>query len=72
MVIFSFINIWNNQFKTNAIVYKLLLTGNKFIPGLHLRQSALTYNACGALTKHRKRYEKFRETVGLKYIYKNE
>ena len=56
----------------NKINNKFLLTGNKFIPELHLRQPELTYNACEPCTKHHERIQKFRETVNLKHIYKNE
>ena len=31
---------------------KFLLTGDKLEPELYLRQSRITYNACGASTKH--------------------
>ena len=29
------------------MVNKLLLTGDKFIPEMHLRQPGFTYSACG-------------------------
>ena len=32
-----------------------LLTEDKFMPGLHLRQSGFTYSACGLFAKHRER-----------------
>ena len=48
------------------------LTGDKFMPKLHLRQPGFTYSACGLFTKHRKRIQKFKETDDLNYIYKNE
>ena len=56
----------------NKFVNKFLLTGDKFMPELHLRQTGFTYSACGSFTKHRKRIQKFRETRNLNYIYKNE
>ena len=37
----------------NEIVNKFLLGGDKFIPEMHLRQSILTYSACGPFTKSR-------------------
>ena len=56
----------------NKFVNKFLLTGDKFMPELHLRQTGFTYSACGSFTKHRKRVQKFRETSNWNYIYKNE
>ena len=55
----------------NKFVNKFL-TGDKFMPELHLRQTGFTYSACGSFTKHRKRVQKFRETSNWNYIYKNE
>ena len=37
----------------NEIVNKFLLTGDKFIPEMHLRQSGFTYGACGPFTKNK-------------------
>ena len=37
-----------------------------------LEKSGLTYSACGPFTKHRKRIQKFRETVNLKRLCRNE
>ena len=64
------------------IVYKLLLAGDKCMPGMHLRQHAVfnknekkpgfTYSACGPFTKNRQRIQKFMETGDTKYIYRNE
>ena len=31
----------------NAVVNKLLLAGDKFMPEMHLRQLGFTYSACG-------------------------
>ena len=56
------------------IVRKCFLTGDTFIPQLHLRQPVLTYSACGPFTKHRKRSwkdSKFRQVGDLSCIYKN-
>ena len=49
-----------------------LLTGDKFIPEIHLKQPGFTSSACGPFTKHRERIQKFRETSNLKYLYRNE
>ena len=45
-------NISNDQFKMNNISNKYLLTGDKFMQKLHLKQPGFTYSACGPLTKH--------------------
>ena len=58
--------------KKNQIVNKLLLTGDKFILKLHLRQAGFTCSACGTFTKHCERIQKFRETDNLRHIYRNE
>ena len=39
----------------NDIINKFLLTGNKFLPEMHLKQPGFTYSACGAFTKIEKR-----------------
>ena len=49
-----------------------LLTGDKFMPELHLKQPGFTYSACGPFTKHRERIQTFRETGNLKHVYRNE
>ena len=36
----------------NKIINKFLLTGDKFMPELHLKQPGFTYIACGTFTKH--------------------
>ena len=57
----SFDNIWNNYFKINKIINKFILTGDKFMPELHLKQPGSTYSACWQFTKHRERIQKLRE-----------
>ena len=56
----------------NKIINKFLLTGNKFMPELHLKQLGFTCSACGPFTKHCERIQKFRETGNLKHLYRNE
>ena len=34
------------QFKTNKIIKKILLTGEKVMPELYLKQLGFTYSAC--------------------------
>ena len=46
----------------NEIVNKFLVAGNKFMPEMHLRQSAFTYCTCGSFTKNKERIQKFKET----------
>ena len=48
------------------------MTGDIFIPELHLKQPGFTYTACGTFTKHSKRIKKFRKTGNLKRLYRNE
>ena len=56
----------------NQIVNKILLAGDKFMPGMHLRQPRFTYSACGPFTKNKQRIQKFMQTGDTNYIYKNE
>ena len=56
----------------NDIINKFLLAGDKFMPEMHLKQTQLTYSACGPFTKHKQRIQKFKETGDTKYIYRNE
>ena len=56
----------------NKIVNKYLLTGDRFMPELHLKQPRFTYSACGPFTKHCDRIKKFKETADLKHLYRNE
>ena len=54
------------------MIKKILLTGDKFPPQLHLKQPGFTYSACGTFTKHRERIQKFRETGNLKHLHRSE
>ena len=56
----------------NEIVNKFLLTGDKFMPEMHLKEPRFTYSACGPFTKNKERIQKFEETGHTSYIYKNE
>ena len=51
---------------------KFMLTGDRFIPELHLGQPGFTCSVWGPFTKYCERIKKFRETEYLKHIYKNE
>ena len=44
------------------IINKFLLVGDKFMPGMHLKQPGFTYSACGPFTKNKERIEKFMQT----------
>ena len=55
----------------NKTINKCLLTGDKFMPELHLKQLEFTYNVCGLFTKHCGRIRKFRKTRKLKHLYRN-
>ena len=59
-------------YKMNNITNKFLLTGDKFMVEMHLRQPQCTYRACGPFTKNKKRIQKFKNTGDTKYIYRNE
>ena len=56
----------------NNIINKFLLTDDKFMPEMHLRQPGFTYSACGPFTKKKERIEKFMKTGNTVFIYKNE
>ena len=56
----------NDQFKMNKITNKFLLTGDKFMPELHLKEPG--FSACGPFTKRCERIQKFRETGNLKHL----
>ena len=56
----------------NAIVNIFLLTGDKFMPEINLRQPGFTYSTCSPFTKHKQRIQKFTQTGDTNYIYKNE
>ena len=42
----------------NAIVNKLLLVGDTFMPEMHLKQPGFTYSTCGPFTNNRERIKK--------------
>ena len=56
----------------NKIINKVLLTGDKFMPELDLKQPGFTYSPCGPFNNERQRTENFRETGNLKHFYRNE
>ena len=62
----------NKIIKMNDIINKFLLTSDKFMPEMHLRQLQFIYSACGPFTRHKERIEKFKQTGDRRYIYRNE
>ena len=60
------------KYKMNEIVNKCLLTGDKFMPEMHLKQPGFTYSAWRTFTKNKERIQKFKKTSDLRYICKNE
>ena len=41
----------------NELVNNFLLVGDKFMPGMHLKQPSFTYSACGSFTKNKQKIE---------------
>ena len=56
----------------NYIINKFLLAGDKYMPEMHLAQPGFNYSACGPFTKNKERIQKYKQTGGSRYIYKNE
>ena len=56
----------------NGNINKFLLTGDKFMSELHLKQPRFTCNTCVPFTKYHERIQQFRETGYLKNLYRNE
>ena len=46
------------RIKMKEIINKFLLAGDKFMPGMHLKQLRSTYRACGPFTKNKERIQK--------------
>ena len=56
----------------NEIVNKVLLTGDKFMPEMHLKQTGFSYSACDPFNKNKERIQKFMLTGDTNYIYSND
>ena len=53
--------------KANGIINKFLLTGDNFMPELHLVDPIVkNYSACGPFTKHTQRIQDFLNTGKLR------
>ena len=55
----------------NQIVNTFLLTGDKFMPEMHLRQPGFTDSACGPFIRNEQRIQKFMQAGDANHIYKN-
>ena len=55
----------------NKIINKFLLTGDKFMPEMHLRQPGFTYSAADHLLKTEKT-QKIKEKENSRYTHQNE
>ena len=53
----------------NIIIDKFLLTGDKFMPEMHLKQPGFTYSACGPFTKKKERIEKFMKKGNMQILF---
>ena len=56
----------------NEIVNKFLLTGDKFMPEMHLKQPCFASSAYGPFTRNKETTEKLMKTGNTDFIYKNE
>ena len=56
----------------NAIINKLLLSGDKYIPEMYLKQHRFTFSICGPFTKNKERKKSFKKTSDSRYVYQNE
>ena len=56
----------------NEIINKFLLTSDKFLPEMHLKQPGFAYSACGPFTKTKERIKRLMKTGNTDFIYKNE
>ena len=56
----------------NKIINRLLLTGDKLMQKLHLKQPGFIDSTCGPFSKHPERIQKIREIDDLKHLYSNE
>ena len=62
----------NKIININNVINKFLLVGDKFMPGMHLRQPKFAYSACGPFTRHKERIKEFKRTDDTCLLYRNE
>ena len=55
----------------NNIINKLLLTGNKFMSEMHLKEPGCTFSACKPSTKNKELIEQSMKTRNTDFIYRN-
>ena len=63
---------FNTRYKTNEILNKLLLAGEKFMPELLLSNLDLYIVLVNHFKKNKERIQKFKETGDSRYKYQNE
>ena len=56
----------------NGILNKFLLSGDKCMPEMHLKQPGFTCSVCGPFTRNKERIQKFFATRNRDFIYRNE
>ena len=56
----------------NEIVNTFLLTGDKFMPEMHLKQPGFTFPFPGTFPKNKKRIQKFMQKGNTDYIYRKD
>ena len=49
----------------NEIDNEFLLTGDKFMPEMHLKKTGFTYSAYGPFSKNKERIQKFMQTADI-------
>ena len=62
----------NKIINMNNTINKFLLTGDNFIPEMHLRQPRFVYSACGPFTRHKERIKESKRTGDTRLLYRNE
>ena len=55
----------------NEILNKLLLTGDKLIPEMHLRQTGFTYCPCEPFAKNKEKIQRLEERGDWRFIKTN-
>ena len=62
----------NKIINMNNIINKFLLSGDKFMPEMHLRQPQFVYSAFCPFTRHKERIKEFKGTGDTRLLYRNE
>ena len=61
-----------DNYRMNETANKFLLAGDKVMPEVRVKQPGCIYSDHWPLTKNKERTQKFKETGGSRYIYRNE